>query len=307
MAEFQASVGDFDFLGAPDRPASGDPFALLLAGLQLKRAAAPALDLRAIVERQVVPRLHGLHRNDLHQTSAQLILPGVSALEDEVTALCDRLLANDHAGACGRIDALRIEGRSLECIYLQLLTPTASHLRRLWSEDLCGFAETTLALLNLQSVLREFAPAFRAELGAAETGHRALVASPRRTGVDVAAAMVGLVVVSEFFRRGGWEAWIEPDLSSTAFGETVRQEWFDVIELLVASDRQLDGIAASIRTIRRGSPNRAVGVIVCGQIFIDHPEFVRMVGADVTAADPRASLLQANQFVSLPTPPARLR
>jgi hypothetical protein len=196
MTEFQGSVSDFDFLGAPDRPASGDPFAILLAGLQSKRAAAPTLDLRAIVERQVVPRLHDLHRNDLRQTPPQPILQGVSALEDEVTALCDRLLANDHAGACGRIDALRIEGRSLECIYLHLLTPAASHLRRLWSEDLCGFAEATLALLNLQSVLREFAPAFRAELGTTETGHRALLAAPHRTGVDVAAAMVVMVVVS---------------------------------------------------------------------------------------------------------------
>jgi hypothetical protein len=115
------------------------------------------------------------------------------------------------------------------------------------------------------------------------------------------------MMVSEFFRRGGWEAWIEPDLSVAAFDDTVRHQWFDVVELLVANDGQLDGIASSIRTIRRGSANRSVGVIVCGQVFVDHPEFVRMVGADLISSEPRTSLIQANRFVSLSIPPARLR
>jgi hypothetical protein len=319
MADIQGSVDDFGVRELSDRAAPGDPFARLLAGVQMKRASAISLDLRDLVERQVVPRLYDAHcdkpqendltkgRNDLRETASQLILPAVSALEDEVTALGDRLLLNDQAGACDRIDALRIEGRSLECLYLDLLTPTASYLRRLWSDDLCGFAEATLALLNLQGVLRQFAPAFRAERHAPESGLRTLLASPKLAGVDVTAAMFGLMMMSEFFRRGGWEAWIEPDLSSATFGDAVRYQWFDVVELLAANDGQLDGIASSIRTIRRGSANRSVGVIVCGQVFVDHPEFVRMVGADLTSSDPRASLIQANTFVSWPTPPARLR
>jgi hypothetical protein len=312
MADIQGSVGECDIREESGRVATGDPFALLLAGVQVKRASAAAFSLKDIVEQQVVPRLHAAHRdgvrrNDLHPAASQLILPTDSALGDEVTALGDRLLVNDHAGACDRIEALRIKGRSLECLYLDLLTPTASYLRRLWSEDVCGFAETTLALLNLQRVLRQFAPAFRAERQMPENGLRTLLASPKRVGADVTAAMFGLMMVSEFFRRGGWEAWIEPDLSVAAFDETVRHQWFDVVELLVANDRQLDGIASSIRTIRRGSANRSVGVIVCGQVFIDHPEFVRMVGADLTSSEPRASLIQANRFVSLSIPPARLR
>jgi hypothetical protein len=311
MTDILGSVRDIEDRGTSERTATGDPFALLLAGVQVKRTSA-ALKLKEIVERQVVPRLHAAHykngrRNDLHVDASQLILPRDSALGDEVTALGDRLLVNDHAGACDRIEALRIEGRSLECIYLDLLTPTASYLRRLWSDDLCGFADATLALINLQSVLRQFAPAFRAERQAPENGHRTLLASPKRVGADVTAAMFGMMMVSEFFRRGGWEAWIEPDLSDIAFGDTVRHQWFDMVELLVANDGQLDGIASSIRTIRRGSANRSVGVIVCGQVFVDHPEFVRMVGADLTSSDPRVSLIQANTFVSLPTSPARLR
>lgn len=312
MTDIQGSVVDCDIREASGRVATGDPFALLLAGVQVKRASAAALSLKDIVEQQVVPRLYdahrsGVRRNDLHPAASQLTLPVNSALGDEVTALGDRLLVNDHAGACDRIEALRIEGRSLECLYLDLLTPTASYLRRLWSEDVCGFAEITLALLNLQAVLRRFAPAFRAERQMPENGLRTLLASPKRVGADVTAAMFGLMMISEFFRRGGWEAWIEPDLSVAAFDDTVRHQWFDVVELLVSNDGQLDGIASSIRTIRRGSANRSVGVIVCGQVFVDHPEFVRMVGADLTSSEPRTSLIQANRFVSLSIPPARLR
>ena len=344
MAEMQESVGEVDVRASSDARTHDAPLAVLLAGVKRRRATGATADFRALVESQVVPRLHAAHRADvsgcdgfagdgfarnasekdlnafekgLRQLPSQTILPVDSALADEVSALGDRLFVNDHAGACDRIDALRIEGRSLECIYLDLLAPTASYIRHLWSDDLCDLAGAAVALVNLQGVLRHFAPAFRAEHAVLDTGRRALLASPLRTGVDGAAAMVGLVMVSEFFRRDGWDSWIEPDVASTAFGDTVRREWFDVVEILASNDRQLDGIAASIRTIRRGSANRSVGVIVCGQIFIDHPEFVRLVGADLPSSDPRTTLVQASHFmarnlvaknfVSLPIPSARSR
>jgi hypothetical protein len=39
--------------------------------------------------------------------------------------------------------------------------------------------------------------------------------------------------------------------------------------------------------------------MVCGQVFIEHPEFVLLVGADLTAADPRQGALKAEGLVRL--------
>ena len=103
--------------------------------------------------------------------------------------------------------------------------------------------------------------------------------------------------MSEFFRREGWDARAERDMKSDAFRDTIVSEWFDLVEVLATSDRDLDSIASGIRLIRRGSPNPQVGVIACGHVFLEHPELVRMVGADRSASDPLSSLSQAKHLV----------
>ena len=112
--------------------------------------------------------------------------------------------------------------------------------------------------------------------------------------------------MSEFFRREGWDTWIERDLASPGFHGAVLAEWFDLVEILATGDDQLDAISSGIRAIRRGSPNPSVGVIVCGEIFLERPDYARLVGADLVAADPLSSLAQAETFVTRSTPRKRL-
>jgi hypothetical protein len=216
---------------------------------------------------------------------------------DEIAALADQMLAGDTEGASLRIETLRARGCSLEELYLQLLAPAALHLRRQWRNDLCGFAEATLALWHLQKLLRSYAVAFRAEAERQATGQRALLAPTPREKHDLSYAMFYLVLMSEFFRRDGWEPWIEPEPTSREFSEVIRREWFDVVEFLVGGDQQLDALASRIRMIRRESPNRSIGVMVYGQVFIEHPELVLLVGADLTATDVRQGALQAQRLV----------
>jgi hypothetical protein len=223
---------------------------------------------------------------------------GDPALKD-AAALAEQMLAGDTDDGAVRVDALRAHGLTLEDIYLQLLAPAAAHLRRLWNADLCGFAEATLALWRLQQLLRHYSVAFRAESDRRETGRRALLAPTPLEKHDLGYAMFYLVLISEFFRRDGWEAWIEPDPKAREFADVIRQEWFDVVEFLVSGDKQLDALASRIRMVRRESQNRSIGVMVCGQVFIEHPELVLLVGADLTATDARQGALQAQQLVGL--------
>jgi MerR family transcriptional regulator, light-induced transcriptional regulator len=256
------------------------------------------IGLTHTIEAEIIPRLVLAHK--AAQASSSVPPLGIGTPEaNEIAALAEQILAEDIEGVCARIDALRAEGRSLESIYIHLLAPTASHLRQLWSKDLCGFADVTLALWQLQQLLREYSLAFQGESERGETGHRALVAPAPRERHDLSFVMFGLVMMSQFLRRDGWEAWIEPDASSREFTDVVRSQWFDVVEFLVSGDKQLDALAAGIRTIRRDSPNRSIGIMVCGQVFIEHPEFVLLVGADLTAADPRQGALKAEGLVRL--------
>ena len=281
-------IGDFDRLdkvqaGARQRPPSGC-----------------GADLGTVVEQSVIPRLHQALRDRLAGAQHPLVLDRLDGgeLDRHVDSLADRLLRDDVDGVCTRIDAIRACGRRLDSIYLDLLLPTAVRLNRLGAEDLCGPAEATIAFCNLQIILRRYASDFVTEGDQSCNGYRALLASPP-VGSDGAGLHVfGLVFISEFFRRAGWDAWTERSLSSNAFRETVSNQWFDLVEVLATSDDDLEEIATGIAFIRRGSPNRHVGVIACGQVFSQNPELVRLVGADGSACDPLASLDQAQHLAA---------
>ena len=256
----------------------------------------------------VIPRLKSALAATMDQPQHPLIAGAVATVgqpsshapiaHGEIAGLAAQMLADDRGGAHRRIDMLRHQGCSLETIFVELLAPTACHLRAMWGDDICGLGEMALAFSTLQALLRHYAAEFRAEGDRPDTGLRALLASPAHRGIDVDLPVFGLMLTSEFFRRAGWDAWIERDLTSRLFRETVRG-WFDLVEVLATSDAQLDEIAAGIKAIRRDSANPAVGVIVCGQVFVDHPELVAMVGADMMATDPVSSLAQAESLVQV--------
>jgi MerR family transcriptional regulator, light-induced transcriptional regulator len=263
-----------------------------------RHAAQKLLGLTRTIETRVIPSLVVAHATpqELH---SDLALPRSDSIAEEVTLLAEQMIAGDIERPCARIETLRGQGHSLETIYLQLLAPAAIHLRRLWNSDLCGFAEATLALWRLQQLLRQYSVEFRAEAERQETGLRVLLAPTPREKYDLSYAMFALVLMSEFFRRDGWEAWIEPDSTSREFARVVHDEWFDVVEFLVSGEKQLDALASRIRMIRRESPNRSIGIMVHGQVFIEHPELVLLVGADLTATDARQGALQAQHLIGL--------
>jgi hypothetical protein len=252
-------------------------------------------DLTKAIETDIVPRLVMAHRQTAAVTPAQPDRGG----SKEVGQFAQVILRQDTVAACAHVQALREQGQALQAIYLDLLAPTAARLRNLWSADLCDFADVTLGLWRLQQVVREFSTEFRHESEHVETGLGALLVPAPGEKKELGYMMFGLVMMAEFLRRDGIDAWIEPDSSSSEFGSIVRSQWFDVVELLVSGDKKMDALAERIRMIRRESPNRGVGVMVCGPAFVEHPELVLLVGADVMANDPRQGAVQAKKAVGL--------
>jgi MerR family transcriptional regulator, light-induced transcriptional regulator len=263
-----------------------------------RQAAEKLLGLNRTIENNVIPSLVVAHASP-QERRLDLGAAGRDCPFDEAATLAEQMLAGDTISACAHIEALRSLGHTLETIYLQLFVPAAIELRQRWNNDLCGFAEVTLALWRLQQLLRHHSVEFRAEAARKETGRRVLLVPTPRETHDLSYAMFGLVLMSEFFRRDGWEAWIEPDSTSPEFAKVVHEQWFDVVEFLVNGDKQLDALASRIRIIRRETPNRAIGIMVYGQVFIEHPELVLQVGADLTAKDARQGALKAQYLVGL--------
>jgi len=213
---------------------------------------------------------------------------------DDVLELADLLVNDRFQIATSFVEGLRTSGVPLETLYLDLLAPTARHLGDLWTNDTLHFGDVTIGLCHLQQVLRDFSPAFLNEASIRDDGRRALLMS-----VPGGQHTFGVSMVAEFFRRARWDVCTGAPVSRDELIRTVRSQWFAVVGLSVSCEVQLDALVSTIRLIRRASRNQAVGILVGGPVFVEHPEMVPLVGADATAVDGRQAPIQAENLLAL--------
>lgn len=247
-----------------------------------RRAAAPG---HAIPDRSVMP-------TQTLQANAETVaawLPGAM----DVTELTRLALARDEGAAGRRIDELTERGVSLETICAELLGPAARRLGELWEDDRVNFTEVTTGVWRLQQILRAMAPAFSQDLNAQGT-QRSILLVPA-IGEQHS---LGIAMVAAHFRKEGWSVRTELVSSNKDLAALVRSEWFDVIGFSVGSSDRLEELTLSISDTRSASRNVHLGVMVGGPVFLAHPEFVALVGADATAANGAEASANAEQLIT---------
>ena len=239
-----------------------------------------------IIESETIPRLVLAHQEEVAVEDREAEAgPVVDA--ESVRELAALVLSPDQQLALTFVHSLRDKGVRRERLFLDLLGPTARYLGSLWEEDLCDFTEVTVGLCRLHQLVREMSPGFMRDGKGAEV-RRALLAP-----VPGEQHTFGLLMVTEFFRREGWDVWGGPSASHSDVLQVVNAEKFTVVGFSVSCDDRLDELTQWIQTIRNHSRNPEIGVLVGGRVFIDNPELVREVGADATALDGRQAPLQA--------------
>lgn len=245
------------------------------------------------IETEIIPRLVLARRYDGGEVRSLPVYP--LAIEpanvEEFTAI---VLRQDAADAVTFIDAMRAQGISVEQVYLSLLTPAARRLGDLWVSDLVDFTQVTIGVGRLQQVLRRFSPEFVEELDSPELGRRVLLLP-----APYEQHSFGLIMVGEFFRRAGWEVWSDTAQANQDIVLLVGHQAFAVAGFSLSSVERIDGLAAQIRAVRRASMNSSIGVLVGGQVFLDHPELVALIGADATATDGKQAVSRAEEMLAL--------
>ena len=260
-----------------------------LAPVQTPTARERVARIVRTLESDVIPRLVRAHQPTNVLTHPRL---GAEALAQvELQDFVAMILGADHSWD-GTIRSLLNRAVSVESIYLDLLTPAARELGRMWEDDTASFSEVTVGVGRLQQIMRTLSPSFGAEVDHPADGRRILlVPAPGEQHT------FGITIVAEFFRRDGWEVvggTGEHTLDPVA---AVRQEWFDVIGISVGVEARLDWLKSAIATIRNSSRNKGIGVMVGGPIFVAHPERADEVGADALAPDGREAPHMAEQLL----------
>ena len=154
-------------------------------------------------------------------------------------------------------------GKSTESVYLNLFAPAARQLGTLWEEDVCNFIQVTIGLVQLQTITRKLGHSFNEKRTFGARGEKALFAP-----IPGSQHTFGALMVSEFFRKEGWQVWLELGPAESDLLTTIADEWFDVIGLSIGSDAELDDLSGLIGRIREASNNPSVFVMIGGAAFM---------------------------------------
>ena len=242
-----------------------------------------------IIESETIPRLVLAHKKEVALDDQQEQTgPGVGP--EAVRELAALVLSPNQELALTYVRSLRDKGIRRERLFLDLLGPTARYLGSLWEDDLCDFTEVTVGLCRLHQLVREMSPGFMRAGNGVEVKRALLAPVPGEQHT------FGLLMVTEFFRREGWDVWGGPSASHSDVLQVVNAEKFSVVGFSVSCNDRLDELTEWIQTIRNQSRNPQIGVLVGGRVFIDNPELVREVGADATALDGRQAAVNALQL-----------
>ncbi len=249
--------------------------------------------LSKTIEHEIIPRLmmaHKTTREAICQTSqTDQILARV-----DVESFTKLVLSTDSNAAQASVDAMRSGGILIETIYLDLLAPVARHLGELWDQDLCDFTEVTIGLGRLHRILHELSPGFSNTCESGGKGLKVLLLpGPGEQHT------FGLLMVSEFFRRAGWDVFEGTWEVRTDPIAMVRKNWFDVIGFSSGSDTHIEKLRQCIEEVRKSSINSKLAVMVGGPIFSLRPELIARVGCDGAAKDGQQAPDLAEQIVRL--------
>ena len=191
------------------------------------------------------------------------------------------------------MDRLLKEGLNTEHIFLELITPTARALGTRWEDDTLDFMQVTHGLVQLHSITHAIGFAYDEGPRIQGDVKRVMIAS-----APGSEHLLGPTIVSEFFRRDGWQVVVEISPSAKELAQTVAGEWFDTVGLSVSINQQLTDLDGLVAKIRHSSRNPRLSVLLGGPIFTVRDFEASAFGADGICTDAKDAVAMA--LASLP-------
>lgn len=260
------------------------------AGSEIEARQDSVDGLRRTLEAEIIPRLMLINRHAAAgESDAPTTAVGIS--EAEVGHFTELLLEGSIADIGMMLDRLSGRGTPSSRVLLDLLAPAARLLGEFWESDARSFAEVTVAMGQLQAVLRvidqkamghSFAPQLRS-----------IVLMPCQGEQH----SFPINILDWHFRWFGWHVETLGSFDRRVVEPMLRKRHVNIVGLSVSQESLLDQLTCDIDAFRRISRNKALVVMVGGLAFKGRPDLVSRVGADATAEDASEAVRIAGRLV----------
>jgi methanogenic corrinoid protein MtbC1 len=203
----------------------------------------------------------------------------------DVEAFAHSCMALDTTTSSQFMDDMVAQEFSLESLFLNLISPAARWLGEQWDNDALDFTQVTLALQRMHHITHRLGYEFQAPAHQADDPKSVMLAS-----APGSQHLLGLVMVSEFFRKGGWQVTLEITNTERELMHAVANEWFDLIGLSAGLQDQVKVLPSLITRLKKLSRNPNVGVLLGGPAFVGNAHKAHELGADGIATDASQAL-----------------
>ena len=200
------------------------------------------------------------------------------------------------------IEVLMARGIARTELYLELLGPAARMVGDMWLDDECSFADVTMVVGRLHSILNSL----RGEYADAGIEVSARGAAPT---ILLSAApgdqhSFGIAVVDAVFQEAGWKTCLSYTNDAEELLDLVKERHFDAVGLSLTNDALADVLRATIMQMRGVSRQRDLLVLVGGHAF-EAPSLWTYVGADALVGRGVEAALKAKAMLPRSEAPAR--
>lgn len=256
--------------------------------------------LRSVMEMEIIPRLLQGRRRGAAMAAAPSEQGSRSAApvaqtapaEVDIQAFANLCAAGDRVRCAALVERLRADGLQPDSVLMDLVAPAARYLGRQWEDDRLDFMAVTLGLVLMHEVIHALGYEIQDGPQASSAVLRVMLAS-----APGSQHVLGLSIVSEFFRKASWQVVLEVSPSSPELCRAVHNEWFDLLGLSVGLDTQLPELPGLIARLRQASRNPDVPVLLGGPVFMSGELRAQAFGAQAICLDPRESLKVARELV----------
>lgn len=236
--------------------------------------------LLSVIESQIIPRLLDAHPSAKSASFEQGQDELVAASEQDMLDFAKACLAADSQDVFDQLDILRSKGMGSQTVLLEVITPAARYLGDLWEQDKMDFTLVAQGLLRMHHAMRHLGYETQDGPQTAGDARRIMLAS-----APGSQHILGLAMVSEFFRADHWQVVVEISTSEQALVHAVGHEWFDVIGLSVGLVEQLPDIPALIARLKSASRNPNAFVLLGGPALLQTPLDSLALSADAISVN----------------------
>ena len=189
------------------------------------------------------------------------------------------------------------QGFDIESLYLDVIPEAARLFHDWWNDDEIDFISVTQGIFRLEELIyslsAEFVMGGNQQLPGSQLN--ALLVKP-----PGAQHSLGLLILSQYFRRYGWQVISANQFTSDDILGAMRSEWVDVVGLSLSEDKQVPEMKKTIARLRQQSSNPQVRIMVGGPLLRFRDDLASVLGADFACL--HADQAQAAGAVELPEP-----